>query len=517
MLPTLDARLAAAAELVRPGEPVADIGCDHGKLTAVLAASGKYPKVIGADLRPGPLAKAEQTLEHAGCKDRAELRLGDGLSVLTENEVGSIVLAGVSAQTTWEILEKAPWVFTVGGPRIIMIPATRHDALRRWLWEHGFSFAADRPVQAAGRWYAVMAAEYTGRVYAPTFAECLFGSTGEWPEGKGYADWQKAKLPRMRLGVPDGSALAQEIDSLLAGVQLSQRESLWQNDERCMECQGLSPWERWHCVSNDGEGEDGEDMITVNQVYEAMQAIAPLELAEHWDNPGLLVDCGGQMHRVLAALDITPEVVAEAAAKQCEMIVSHHPVIFDPLKKIGPQDVPFQLVQAGISAICMHTNLDAAEGGVNEVLAGIFDMKNMETFAEGCGRVGAIEEIAVPELARKAQQELAARCNQPKNGPAVQVKFVDAGKPVKRLAVISGAGGSLFADAIAMGADCLLTGEANHHHAIDAKRLGLSLIAAGHYATEFPVTAAVAAKLRAALPELDVLVSTENRDPYTYL
>ena len=82
MLPTLDARLAAAAELVRPGEPVADIGCDHGKLTAVLAASGKYPKVIGADLRPGPLAKAEQTLEHAGCKDRAELRLGDGLSVL---------------------------------------------------------------------------------------------------------------------------------------------------------------------------------------------------------------------------------------------------------------------------------------------------------------------------------------------------------------------------------------------------------------------------------------------------
>ena len=98
MLPTLDARLSAAAELVRPGEPVADIGCDHGKLTAVLAASGKYPKVIGADLRPGPLAKAEQTLEYAGCKDRAELRLGDGLSVLSPGEVSTIVLAGVSAE-----------------------------------------------------------------------------------------------------------------------------------------------------------------------------------------------------------------------------------------------------------------------------------------------------------------------------------------------------------------------------------------------------------------------------------
>ena len=94
MLPTLDARLAAAAELVRPGQPVADIGCDHGKLTAVLAASGRYPKVIGADLRPSPLSKARQTLEHANCQDRAELRLGDGLSVLSAGEVGSIVLAG---------------------------------------------------------------------------------------------------------------------------------------------------------------------------------------------------------------------------------------------------------------------------------------------------------------------------------------------------------------------------------------------------------------------------------------
>ena len=217
MLPTLDARLTAAAELVRPGEPVADIGCDHGKLTAVLAASGKYPKVIGADLRPGPLAKAKQTLEHTNCQDRAELRLGDGLSVLSAGEVGSIVLAGVSAQTTWEIVERAPWVSTVGGPRLVLVPATRHSDLRRWLWTHGFALLADRPVQAAGRWYAVMAAEYTGETHELTFTECLFGRTGEWPEGEGYAAWQKAKLPRFRLGVLDGTPLAEEIDAILKG------------------------------------------------------------------------------------------------------------------------------------------------------------------------------------------------------------------------------------------------------------------------------------------------------------
>lgn len=258
-------------------------------------------------------------------------------------------------------------------------------------------------------------------------------------------------------------------------------------------------------------------MTTVQQVYEEMQRIAPLELAESWDNPGLLVDCGGTVQKVLVTLDITPEVVEEAARKHCEVIVAHHPVIFSPLKKIGPQDVPCQLVRAGISAICMHTNLDAAEGGVNEVLAGIFGMKNLETFADGCGRVGEIELNSVKGLAYQVQKELASRCNLPENGPAVQIKLVDNGRMVKRLAVISGAGGSLFEEAIAVGADCLLTGEANHHHAIDAKRLGLSLIAAGHYATEFPVTAAVAEKLRAALPELDVLVSEANKDPYTYL
>lgn len=258
-------------------------------------------------------------------------------------------------------------------------------------------------------------------------------------------------------------------------------------------------------------------MTTVQQVYEEMQRIAPLELAESWDNPGLLVDCGGTVQKVLVTLDITPEVVEEAARKHCEVIVAHHPVIFSPLKKIGPQDIPCQLVRAGISAICMHTNLDAAEGGVNEVLAGIFGMKNLETFADGCGRVGEIELNSVKGLAYQVQKELASRCNLPENGPAVQIKLVDNGRMVKRLAVISGAGGSLFEEAIAVGADCLLTGEANHHHAIDAKRLGLSLIAAGHYATEFPVTAAVAEKLRAALPELEVLVSEANKDPYTYL
>ena len=215
----LDARLAAAAQLARPGLPVADIGCDHGKLTAALALSGLYPRVIGSDLRAGPLEKARRTLAAAHCQDRAELRLGDGLSVLRPGEVGTVVIAGVSAQTAWQMLEAAPWVFDPAGPRLVLIPATRHDELRRWLAGHGFRLVCDRPVAAAGRWYAVMAAEYDGQKRALTLAEALYGRTGDWPEAAGYQAKQREKLAKLRRGVPDGSPAARKMDALLRAEQ----------------------------------------------------------------------------------------------------------------------------------------------------------------------------------------------------------------------------------------------------------------------------------------------------------
>ncbi len=247
-------------------------------------------------------------------------------------------------------------------------------------------------------------------------------------------------------------------------------------------------------------------MVTVAEVYAFMARLAPPELAESWDNPGLLVDTGAAVSGVLTTLDITADVVAEAARTGCQLIVSHHPVIFDPLKRLCPQDVAFALVQNGVSAICMHTNLDAAAGGVNEVLAGLFALQSLAPFAGGCGRVGAVDETTTRALAEKAQATL-----------HTAVKYADAGKPIRRLAVISGAGGSMFADALAVGADCLLTGEASHHAALDAKRLGLSLIAAGHYATEWPIVPVLAEELAAAFPQLKVSPSACCRDPFTYL
>lgn len=222
LAPQLDARLQTAADLVRPGQAVADIGCDHGKLTAVLAASGRYPKVIGADLRPGPLAKAQATLEKAGLTDKAELRLGDGLTVLQEGEVGTIVLAGVSAQTTIDILSATAWIRAAAGPRLVLIPATKHPVLRAWLYVNGFSIVRDIPVQAAGRWYAVMAAEYTGDHIAPediTLESCVYGGTAGEPGGAEYGALELGKLKKLRLGLKPDDALAVKIDELAKQAQ----------------------------------------------------------------------------------------------------------------------------------------------------------------------------------------------------------------------------------------------------------------------------------------------------------
>lgn len=246
--------------------------------------------------------------------------------------------------------------------------------------------------------------------------------------------------------------------------------------------------------------------VTVEDVLLIMEELAPPELAESWDNVGLLVNAGRPVSGILTTLDITPAVIAEAAALGCTLIVSHHPVIFDPLKTLSAHDLPGLLLQSGVSAICMHTNLDAAAGGVNDTLADILGIQSPTPFADGCGRIGTVEATTATALAALCAQKLGAH-----------VKYADAGRPVNRLAEVSGAGGSFWPEALRLGADCLITGEANHHAGCDALRSGLSLVVAGHWCTERPIAAVLANRLAAALPEIPVRVSAADADPYAYL
>ena len=248
--------------------------------------------------------------------------------------------------------------------------------------------------------------------------------------------------------------------------------------------------------------------VTVQEILRELKAFAPTELACNWDNVGLLVDAGRPVSRVLTALDITADVGREAAAQSCELIVSHHPVIFDPLKRIAADDVPALLLQNGISAICMHTNLDAAPGGVNDTLADTLGMarEGRREFADGCGRIGTVPATTATELARFCAATLHSG-----------VKYVDSPRPVTCLAEVSGAGGSYLQQAIDEGADCLVTGEAAHHIALLAKQKGVGLVVAGHWGTEQAVADVLAARLTAAFPGLTAVHAAADTDPYAYL
>lgn len=248
--------------------------------------------------------------------------------------------------------------------------------------------------------------------------------------------------------------------------------------------------------------------VTVQEILRELTAFAPPELACSWDNVGLLVDAGRPVDKVLTALDITPDVVQEAAAAGCQLIVSHHPVIFNPMKHITADDVPALLLQNGISGICMHTNLDATAGGVNDTLADLLGIsrEDRRNFAENCGRVGSVPATTVADLARFCAEHL-----------HTAVKYVDSGKPVTRLAEVSGGGGSYLQETIDEGADCLVTGEAAHHIALLARQKGIGLVVAGHWGTEQGIADVLAARLQQAFPALTVHHAAADTDPYTYL
>ena len=243
-------------------------------------------------------------------------------------------------------------------------------------------------------------------------------------------------------------------------------------------------------------------MYELQQICRFMEQWAPPALAEEWDNPGLLVDAGSLVRRVLVTLDITPAVVEEAHRLGCQLVMSHHPVIFKPVRRLQSADAAFLLARYGISALCAHTNLDAAEGGVNDVLAGLLELEDVQPL-EGLGRVGDQDSISPAQLAEQVGKLL--------NTP---VLLADAGLPITRVAVVGGSGGDFFEAAARAGAQCLVTGEASHHHGLDALEQGVSVIVAGHFATEWPIVPEMARRLRQAFGELEVLVSGSNRPPF---
>lgn len=246
-------------------------------------------------------------------------------------------------------------------------------------------------------------------------------------------------------------------------------------------------------------------MTTAADILKFIESIAPAELKAEWDNVGLL--CGRadkQVKTVLVALDPFTHVCKEAADIGADLLVTHHPLILQPLSSVTDQTpvgkALMTLIANDIAAINAHTNLDCAAGGVNDTLAqtlGLSEIRPIDSLL----RMGRFEST-LPEFLVQVKAKLS--CD--------GLRYVDGRKPVRRVAVGGGSCGSELAQVIVAGCDTFVTADVKYNQFWDAKALGINLIDAGHFHTENPVCAVLAQKIRDTFPGISVLLSKKHSD-----
>lgn len=239
-------------------------------------------------------------------------------------------------------------------------------------------------------------------------------------------------------------------------------------------------------------------MAKVKDFYGYLNSIAPFETQEDWDNSGILVgDTDAEVKKVAVVLDITHEEIKKAKAIGADLIISHHPVIFNPIKSVTRGSVPYELVASSINALCCHTPLDIADGGTNDSLAELLGI-NVTRADDPILRLGTVEPTTAQELAGKIANTLNTK-----------VRYADAGKTIKKIAICTGAGCSLIEAAGEI--DAFITGDASHHNFLDCVQAGITLIAAGHYETEIIVVPVLVKKLQAQFPDIEIIdIKQEN-------
>lgn len=246
--------------------------------------------------------------------------------------------------------------------------------------------------------------------------------------------------------------------------------------------------------------------MTTSELYAFLDARIPSSLSCEWDNDGLMCcpDGNREVKKILIALDLTAEVVQAGIDGGFDALLSHHPLIFQPVRNLSGDDAVTKkviaLIRAGITAMSFHTRLDAVAGGVNDVLAaglGLLDVKPFGENGEALGRIGTLP-------APMPAEEFAGRVRDFTGAPTVELS--PAGIPVCRVAVLGGGGADDAAAAFAAGADTYVTGELKHHQLTTAPENRMNLIAAGHFYSENPVCARLAELVAEADPSIRVTV-----------
>lgn len=253
-------------------------------------------------------------------------------------------------------------------------------------------------------------------------------------------------------------------------------------------------------------------MITeVSMVWELLNRIAPQELAEEWDNVGLLVGNGYNIvDKVLCALDLNLAVVREARDLGAQLIVTHHPVLFRGRKNLREYDAEgrmlCELVRSNISLIAMHTNYDNACPGINDALAAALELRDVQVLENGMRR-GFTDRDTLGDFAKFVSEKL---------GGVVR-RYGPEDKAIHSVAVLGGAGEDYIPQAMAAGSEVYVTGEVAYHKALDAVENGMCVLEAGHAATERPGILALSAALQKAADDVQYNVRVFDSKVGLYL
>lgn len=252
-------------------------------------------------------------------------------------------------------------------------------------------------------------------------------------------------------------------------------------------------------------------MVTVKDVSDFINSFAPYDTKCEWDNCGVLVgDESKEVKKIGFALDLTSETLKSAADNGADLIITHHPVIFKAQKSFLKGNMAFEAASKGISVLSAHTCFDCAEGGVNDVLCEILDIKNqLGVPSEECSvpmaRIGDVEKQSSLEFAEKVSAKLGTVC-----------RVVDGKKEINKVAVCGGAGADFIDDAVKMGADAYVTGDMSHHEFLDASEKGITVIAAGHFETEYPAMAVLMKKVSAEFNGIEAVLLKQT-NPVKYI
>lgn len=261
--------------------------------------------------------------------------------------------------------------------------------------------------------------------------------------------------------------------------------------------------------------------MKVKDIIIEMEKIAPTILKESYDNVGLMVgDEKKEVNKILLALDCTLPVLEEAKSMKVDMIITHHPLIFKKPKSIIKQDLQgekiIELIKNDISLYSSHTNLDSVNGGINDNIIKFLGFKNstllerteIEGFENcGIGRVVSLEkEMDIDELIKLVKDKLKISA----------LRVVKGNKSIFKIAIINGSGQDYFNKAIKDGCQCIITGDTTYHYVSDCKEMGITIIDAGHFNTEWLIFLEVMKKIEKKFANIEFKISQKNIDPYEF-